>query len=125
MYEAWTNQYFSYDPSTSTTHGQKTTKTDDLTFIFGSGWIQGSFAEDVLTLGDPENEQNNISIPSFDFGLVEAQDSIFDGCFDAVVGLAYPSMAQSDTLPFFDQLMRTNELRSNYFSFFFSLDPAN
>ena len=92
MHEAYTKTYFSYNPLESETSGPKT-DADDLTFVFGSGWIQGSFTDDLLTLGDPTDEQNQIQIRNFDFGLVEKQDSIFDGCFDAVVGLAYPAMA--------------------------------
>ena len=38
------------------------------------------------------------------FGLVEAEDT-FDPTFDALIGLAYPAMAERAGKPLFDMMM--------------------
>ena len=69
---------------------------------FGSGGLQGVFTTDNIMLGDPNDLSNQLVIEDFHFGLVESQDGIFDGQFDAIIGMAYPSMAQEGKIPFFD-----------------------
>lgn len=38
------------------------------------------------------------------FGLVKKEDA-FDDTFDAIVGLAYPAMAEDAGLPIFDEMI--------------------
>lgn len=69
---------------------------------FGSGDLHGSFAKDQALLGNP-NSGNTLKIEHYEFGLVEEQE-VFSN-FDAIVGLAYPTMAERNVTPFFDVLM--------------------
>jgi hypothetical protein len=41
----------------------------------------------------------------FQFGYVTKQ-TVFTGGFDAIIGLAYPAMAEPGVEPFFDAMMR-------------------
>jgi hypothetical protein len=33
------------------------------------------------------------------------EETVFSGSFDAIIGLAYPSMAEANFTPFFDSMM--------------------
>ena len=42
-------------------------------------------------LGSPINEENQLIVPEWTFGMVVEQQTIFDvGEIDALIGLAYP-----------------------------------
>lgn len=86
---------------------------------FGSGDLSGGFGTDLCTLGGAES---NLEIKDFSFGSVLKQRNIFNS-FDALVGLAYPSMAHENHVPLFDQLMATKQLENNLFAFFLSFNP--
>jgi len=90
---------------------------------FGSGSLSGYFVEDVCTMGDPEDAANQLSLENFQFGLVTEQ-TVFSGNFDAIIGLAYPSMAEKGLTPFFDEIMEEEILKDNLFAFFMSMNPA-
>lgn len=77
---------------------------------------------DHCTLGDPDNEENQLMIKQFNFGLV-IQESVFSGYFDAIVGLAYPTMADSNVVPFFDSMIKEGILAKNLFAFHMSMNP--
>jgi len=53
------------------------------------------------------------------FGLVRKQDA-FDDSFDAIVGLAYPAMAEEAGLPLFDEMIEQGLLTRNLFAFYLS-----
>jgi hypothetical protein len=53
------------------------------------------------------------------FGLVRKQ-STFDKTFDAIIGLAYPAMAESAGIPLMDEMIEQGLLTKNVFSFFLS-----
>lgn len=72
--------------------------------MFGSGDLEGYFIEDVCILGDPDDPDNQIKINPFQFGYVTDQH-VFTGSFDAIIGLAYPSMSEPGLLPFFDSMI--------------------
>jgi len=42
--------------------------------------------------------------------------------FEAIVGMAYPELAEPGATPFFDTMMKENLLASNLFAFFM-VDP--
>lgn len=48
------------------------------------------------------------------------QQTTFDETFDAIIGLAYPAMAEDAGLPLFDEMMDQNLLVENKFSFYHS-----
>ena len=52
-------------------------------------------------------------------GLV-TDETTFSSDYDGIIGLAYPSFAEKDVQPFFDNLMKDELLNQNIFSFFLS-----
>ena len=52
-------------------------------------------------------------------GLV-TEETTFSGDYDGIIGLAYPSFAEKNVLPFFDNLMKDKLIEQNVFSFFLS-----
>jgi hypothetical protein len=73
-------------------------------------------------LGDVEDIDNQLNINMFQFGYV-TQQTVFSGGFDAIVGLAYPTMAEDSVEPFFDAMMREKILQNNVFAFYMSMNP--
>lgn len=71
---------------------------------FGSGKIRGYFVEDRVTLGSPTDIANQLAVPNWTFGMV-VDHSVFNGKFDALVGMAYPQFAERGVTPLFDGLM--------------------
>jgi Eukaryotic aspartyl protease. len=45
----------------------------------------------------------------------------YDGKFSGILGLAFDSMAAFGTVPVFDNLIRSHNLKWNVFSFYYSL----
>ena len=53
------------------------------------------------------------------FGNVLKQKTIFNGDnFEAIVGMAYPALAEKDVTPIFDEMMSQKLLASNMFAFY-------
>ena len=71
---------------------------------FGSGYLKGYFVDDTLTLGDPDDSSNQMSVESWTFGLVIEQ-TCFTSQFDAIIGLAYPQFAEEGVTPLMDALI--------------------
>jgi len=67
---------------------------------FGSGKLEGFFGEDTFYLGSPTSP---IFTKEQTLGFIKYQDFI-DPSYDAIIGLAYPSMADVG-LPIFDMMM--------------------
>ena len=45
--------------------------------------------------------------------------TIFNGSnFEAIIGLAYPTLAEQDVTPVFDEMMKQHLLKSNVFAFY-------
>jgi hypothetical protein len=56
---------------------------------------------------------------------VEKQQTIFTGKnFEAIVGMAYPALAEQGVTPVFDEMMNQKLLKSNVFSFYFTTKEA-
>ena len=98
-------KFYAYNRENSQSAG-KPDPTSSVKITFGSGQLSGLFTTDTCTLGDPNNPKNQMILPNFNFGLVQHQLNIFKGSFDAIVGLAYKSMAQPGILPFFPGMLR-------------------
>jgi len=64
------------------------------------------------------------------FGLVEEQH-VFSGSFDAIIGLAYPKMAEKGIIPFFDTLINNKVCHdeqgnpANVFAFYMSTNQKD
>ena len=62
--------------------------------------MRGYFATDVCKIGN-----NQVVLPDLEFGLFN-QSSVCFKHFDAIVGLAYPTMAYKEYTPLFDRLIK-------------------
>jgi hypothetical protein len=90
------NEY--YDPFESNTF----TNTSEWTSIqFGSGALRGYFGIDDFRLGQGVNE---IHIRDQTLGLI-VEEHVLDNDYDAIIGLAYPKMANGG-LPIVDSMIQ-------------------
>jgi hypothetical protein len=55
---------------------------------------------------------------------VEQQDGIFMGGFEAIVGMAYPTLAESGVTPVFDNMMNQKILKDNLFAFYLTPEKS-
>lgn len=87
---------------------------------FGSGELFGHFVIDDVRLGGCSGAASGqIHIKNQKFGRVELQKTIFTGKnFEAIVGLAYPTLAEPGVTPVFDQAAQQNLLKHKMFAFF-------
>lgn len=67
--------------------------------------MEGHFGEDDFRVGFGENE---IHITGQTLGLIRSIE-FMDSTYDAIIGLAYPTMSDSG-LPIFDMMMEQNLL---------------
>ena len=115
---------FSYDDSKSKT----AKKLEQRAAIqFGSGALMGHFMTDDLRLGscDGEKSSGQIHIKNQKFGNVEKQKTIFTGNnFEAIIGMAYPALAEKDVKPVFDEMIDQKLLKSNIFAYYFTTAQA-
>lgn len=59
------------------------------------------------------------------FGDVEKQKTIFTGSnFEAIVGMAYPALAEKGVKPVFDEMIDQKLLKNNIFSFYLTSKQA-
>jgi|ERR1712080_169576 len=74
---------------------------------FGSGALAGHFVVDDMRIGSCEGQSNGqIHIKNQKFGNVEKQSTIFTGKnFEAIIGMAYPALAEKGVTPVFDEMM--------------------
>jgi len=107
--------YHSEQSSTS----QATAQGADISF--GSGSLSGHFYVDDLTIGVGEHA---IKIKNQKFGNVEEQAGIFNGGFEAIIGMAYPELAEQGVTPVFDNMMSQQLLKNNMFAFYLTTKQA-
>jgi hypothetical protein len=94
---------------------------------FGSGALMGHFMTDDLRLGtcDGSKSSGQIHIKNQKFGNVEKQKTIFTGNnFEAIIGMAYPALAEKNVKPVFDEMIDQKLLKSNVFAFYFTTAQA-
>lgn len=77
--------------------------------------LAGHFYTDDLTFG---NGANQIKIKNQKFGNVEEEKDIFNGDFEAIIGLAYPALAEPGVTPVFDNMIGQHLLKNNMFAFY-------
>ena len=116
------NKHLSYDESKSSSAKSSDQKA---TIHFGTGSLEGHFMTDDIRLGfsgsSDRDGPGSILVKNYKFGLVETQKDIFNMFeFDAIVGLAYPKIAQKNVIPLFDQIMSQKLLQHNLFAFYFT-----
>jgi saccharopepsin len=92
------------------------------TITFAQGMLAGHFYTDDLTFGEGANK---IVIKNQKFGNVEEEKDIFNGDFEAIIGLAYPALAEPGVVPVFDQMMGQHLLRNNMFAFYLGAAADN
>ena len=94
----------SYDDKASDTAKRTSQKAH---INFGSGSLSGTFMTDDIRLGSCDSKHGSIHISQMKFGDVEKQKTIFTGTnFEAIVGLAYPALAEPGVVPLFDSMMK-------------------
>lgn len=113
----------SYDNAASTT-SKKTEQKAHITF--GSGSLAGHFYTDDLRVGSCDGKSSGqIHIKNQKFGNVEAQKTIFTGSnFEAIVGMAYPALAEKNVTPVFDEMIGQKLLKENIFAFYLTTKQA-
>lgn len=75
-------------------------------------------------LGDPDDKDGQLVLPDWTFGLVvEADSNMFDGGFDAIIGMAYPNFAEEGVTPFFEALRQSGKLDKEVHSWYLSDNP--
>ena len=73
---------------------------------------------------DPKSK-SLIHIKNQKFGSVVNQTTIFTGSnFEAIVGMAYPSLAEKGIKPMFDEMIDQKLLKHNIFAFYFTTKQA-
>lgn len=108
---------YSYDDSKSCSAN----KTPQRAMIqFGSGALAGHFVNDDMRIGSCDGKSNGqLHIKNQKFGNVEKQSTIFTGKnFEAIIGMAYPALAEKGVTPVFDEMMKQNLLKNNVFAFY-------
>jgi len=93
---------------------------------FGSGALAGHFMTDDIRVGSCDAKSTGqIHIKDQKFGNVEKQSTIFTGKnFEAIVGMAYPALAEKGVTPVFDEMMGQKLLKQNIFAFYFTSKQA-
>lgn len=82
---------------------------------YGTGKITGEFVKDVVTIA-------GISVPNQIFGLTYREDgyAFMNVPFEGILGLSFPTISKSNSVPFFDMVMSQKLLSKNIFSLFLS-----
>jgi hypothetical protein len=79
--------------------------------LFGSGSTDGKFAIDDIRLGGCDGTSGGlIYIKDQKFGNTENTDIFNGNNFEAIVGMAYPELAEPNVTPLFDNMMNQKVL---------------
>ncbi|KAG0706693.1 aspartic peptidase domain-containing protein [Suillus ampliporus] len=97
-----------FDPSKSSTY--KATSSP-LKIDYGSGWVQGTIAQDSVTFGSFEMSQELLAATDFSSGLID------DG-LSGIMGLGFASLSTLNTTPFWEAFYNANDLSEPLFSFY-------
>ncbi|KAH6947564.1 hypothetical protein HPB50_020079 [Hyalomma asiaticum] len=104
-----------YDSSKSSTY-----KADGRKFRieYGSGVVEGIYSTDVLTVGNGKVNAQTFA------EATKAKGATFKAAqFDGLLGLGYPSLAEDNVVPVFDNMMKQNLLPKPVFSVYLNRDP--
>ncbi len=82
---------------------------------YGTGKIAGEFVKDSVTIG-------GITVPNQIFGLTYKEEgfAFMNVPFEGILGLSFPTISKSNSIPFFDMVMTQKLLNKNIFSLFLS-----
>jgi hypothetical protein len=110
-------QHRGFDHSVSTTFKQHYVngKIPVFSIKYGTGKIAGEFVKDTVTIA-------GITIPDQIFGLTYKEDgfAFTNVPFEGILGLSFPTISKSNSVPFFDMIMSEKLLSKNIFSIFLS-----
>ncbi|KAG6810611.1 hypothetical protein H0H93_014854, partial [Arthromyces matolae] len=79
---------------------------------YGSGEVLGELVEDVVTLGSFTIQKQVF------LAVVELTSGLLDGTVSGLLGLAWPSIAATQSTPLWQALINNNQLDSPEFSFY-------
>ncbi|KAG2066683.1 acid protease [Suillus decipiens] len=97
-----------FDPSKSSTYKAISSH---LEIDYGSGSVQGTVAQDSVTLGSFEKSQELLAVTNV------TPDLINDG-LSGIMGLGFASISTLQTTPFWEALYNANDLSEPLFSFY-------
>ena len=80
---------------------------------YGTGKIKGELGIDKVTIGDLEIEKQTIGIT-----MVEEGNAFKNVPFEGILGLSFQT--NNHTVPFFDNVIKSNKLKHNIFSMYLS-----
>jgi hypothetical protein len=82
---------------------------------YGTGKIIGEFVKDVVSVA-------GITVVDQIFGLTYKEDgfAFMNVPFEGILGLSFPSVSKSNSIPFFDNVISHKLLKHNIFSIFLS-----
>ena len=84
---------------------------------YGTGKITGEFVKDVVSVA-------GITVVDQIFGLTYREEgfAFMNVPFEGILGLSFPTISKTSSIPFFDNVMTHNLLKHNIFSMFLSED---
>lgn len=87
---------------------------------YGTGKITGEFVKDIVTVA-------GITVVDQIFGLTYREEgfAFMNVPFEGILGLSFPSLSKSNTVPFFDNVISHQLLKHNIFSIFLSEDDQD
>jgi hypothetical protein len=110
-------QHKGFDHTKSTTFSQHYVngRIPVFSIKYGTGKITGEFVKDVVTIA-------GISVTNQIFGLTYHEDgyAFMNVPFEGILGLSFPTISKSNSVPFFDMVMSQKLLSKNIFSLFLS-----
>lgn len=110
-------QHKGFDHTASTTFQQHYVngKIPVFSIKYGTGRIAGEFVKDTVTIA-------GITVSDQIFGLTYREEGFaFNNVpFEGILGLSFPTISKSNSIPFFDMVMSEKLLRKNIFSIFLS-----
>jgi hypothetical protein len=87
---------------------------------YGTGKITGEFVKDVVTVA-------GITVVDQIFGLTYKEEgfAFMNVPFEGILGLSFPTISKSNSVPFMDNVISHNLLKHNIFSIFLSEDKGS
>jgi len=104
-------QYDSSDSSTYVRNGSS------FQIRYGSGAVSGFVSEDTVTLGGLEAKRQLFAEVTSEYG--------FNGPFDGLLGMAYPSISNNGITPVFNTLMEQDQVSQDLFSFYLKWEDSS
>lgn len=116
------NQHLGYNNNLSSTYKKHYNEENSNNFKinYGSGCISGEFIKDTVNIG---------GLVSLNQIVGTAEDVVgsafLNSPFEGIVGLSYPTMKASSSIPFFDKIIMNNVLNKNIFAISLNFNRYN